>query len=425
MTNTPQRIHIRHKVLLVDDTNAILSLLCTHLGNLVEVESVSARSLAETREILHQQSGDFFLAVLDLHLPDAPNGEVVDLVRSHGIPVIVLTGSVNDEIRKTMLEKQVMDYVIKRHASDIEYITYLVKRVYENQSVKVMAVDDSATFRRFLGSLLRSYRYQTLTAENGQKALEILDANPDIALIITDYNMPVMNGLQLIQKVRETYRREDLAIIGLSAASKSNLTAMLLKSGANDFLFKPFQVEEFFCRVIQNTNIISYVKQVRNSATRDFLTKVYNRHHLYELGNHLHKAAKRGRLRIAVAMIDADHFKRINDSWGHHVGDEALKALASELTHGLRESDIVARYGGEEFVCIAVIQEEDDPVVQFERIRKGVEQIELYAEGKRVPITVSIGVTTHLSDTLEDMLQIADAAVYQAKERGRNRTVFK
>jgi diguanylate cyclase (GGDEF)-like protein len=299
-----------------------------------------------------------------------------------------------------------------------------VGRLCENQAVKVLVVDDSPSFRMYLEGLLKQYRYRTLTAADGKEALAQVERHPDISLVITDYNMPNMNGQELIQALRRDYRREDLAIIGLSDRDNKGLSARLLKTGANDFLNKPFEVEEFYCRVTQNTNMISYVRQVRDSATRDFLTRVYNRRHLFDVGETLYANARRGRICLGAALIDADHFKRINDTWGHQVGDQALKAIADTLTASLRKSDIVARYGGEEFVCLAVLKAPADAKLVFERVRANLEAIELEAAGERVRITASVGVTLSLEDDLDAMLQRADEAVYKAKEAGRNRVVI-
>lgn len=365
----------------------------------------------------------FFCAVLDLNLPDAPNGEVVDLVRKFDIPVVVLTGSIDRKLRDSMLKKQVIDYIVKRNTTEIEHVAYVVGRLYENQHVKVLVADDSPSFRAYVEALLKNYRYFTHTAANGREALRMLDQHPDISLIITDFHMPEMNGQQLIEAVRRKYRREDLAIIGLSDASQDGLSAMLLKSGANDFLSKPFEIEEFYCRVTQNTNMISYVRQVRDSATRDFLTKAFNRRHLFEVGETLYANAKRGSIKLAAALIDADHFKQINDTFGHQIGDEALKLISTTLHKSMRRSDVVARYGGEEFVCLAIVKESEDASFVFERVRSALERIDLQVDGQRVVITASIGVTLELQDSLDAMINRADQAVYQAKEAGRNRVV--
>jgi diguanylate cyclase (GGDEF)-like protein len=413
-----------NRVLIVEDSRAIQGLLNAYLERIEGIEAITATSLAEAQAHLAKDADHFFCSVLDLNLPDAPRGEIVDAVQKYGIPVVVLTGSGNEEVRQAMRNKLVLEYVIKRQTEEIEHVAYLVGRIYENQQVKVLIVDDATSFRDYLKKLLENYQYQVLLAENGKAGLQVLSENPDISLIITDYNMPEMDGLEMIKAIRQQYRREDLAIIGISDTAKSDLTVRLLKMGANDFITKDFEMEEFYCRVTQNTNMVGYVRKVRDSAIRDFLTRVYNRRHLFELATSLHANAQRGLITIATALIDADHFKRINDTHGHAMGDEALVAIAQTLQNSLRKSDVVARFGGEEFVCIAVIKEEADAVAVFEKVRASLEAIELYSEsGERVPITASIGVTTRLCDSFDEMLKLADSAVYDAKDAGRNRVV--
>ena len=413
----------KNRVLVVEDCKAIQALLCAHINNINGISADGAASFADAKELLESRSNDYFIAVLDLNLPDAPNGEIVDFVQSFGVPVIVMTGSVDETVREQMLEKNVLDYVIKKQATEIEHITYIVGRMHENRSVKVLVVDDSPSLRSYLVSLLDAYQYQILQAASGKEALEVLAEHPDTALILTDYNMPEMDGLELIQTVRKDHRREDLAIIGMSDATHSGLSALLLKSGANDFITKPFQVEEFYCRVTQNTNMIGYVRQIKECATRDFLTQVYNRRYLFDIGASLFANAKRGHINLAAALIDADHFKRINDKYGHAVGDEALKLIAATLSETLRTSDIIARFGGEEFVCLAVMKSDDDKALVFERVRQAIENIEFIAAGERISLTVSIGVTSHLGKSLDEMIKSADMALYHAKETGRNKVV--
>ncbi len=415
--------HVHH-VLLVEDSKSIRNLLATFIANLEGVSVVTAGTFAQAEACLREGAERFFCAVLDLNLPDAANGEVVDLVRQFDIPVVVLTGSVDHELREAMLKKQVIDYIVKRNATEIEYVASVVNRLHENHQVKVLVVDDSPSFRAYLDALLKNYRYSTYLASHGREALQVLEQHPDISLIMTDFHMPQMNGQQLIENVRRHYRREDLAIIGLSDTSQRGLSAMLLKSGANDFLPKPFEVEEFYCRVTHNVNMISYVRQIRDSATRDFLTKAYNRRYLFDVGETFYANAKRGSIRIAAALIDADHFKNINDTFGHQVGDQALKQIAVTLHKAMRRSDIVARYGGEEFVCLAVVKSAEDAPYVFERVRAALERIDLQVDGQRVPISASIGVTLALENDLEAMINRADQAVYQAKKAGRNRVVF-
>ncbi len=411
----------KNKVLVVEDSKSIRELLCAYINNLHAIGADSAASLGETKTLLANRAREYFISVVDLNLPDAEQGEIVDLVQSHGIPVIVMTGTVDEKVREAMLRKNVLDYVIKQQATEIEHIAYIVGRMYENRQLKVLVVDDSPSFRHYLAALLENYQYQVLQADNGLEALEILRAHPDIALILTDYNMPRMNGQELIQAVRKDHRREDLAIIGLSDASKTGVSVLMLKCGANDFLSKPFEVEEFYCRVTQNTNMIGYVRRIKEHATRDFLTGLYNRRHLFEVGTHLYNNAKRGNCRIAIGLVDADHFKRINDTHGHDTGDLVLQQIARTLKQTLRGSDVIARFGGEEFVCLIVIKHDEDHLAAFERVRKAVADTRIQAGDETIRITTSIGVSSDLGESLEDMIRLADKAVYRAKKNGRNR----
>ena len=410
-------------VLVVEDSRALRGLLASYLNDWYGLAVVGVGSLAETAAQLAWCPERFFCAVLDLNLPDAPNGGVVDLVRSHGIPAIVLTGFVDPALRETMLAKQVLDYFIKRDLGDIEQVARTIGRLWRNRQIKVIVVDDSRSFRGYLQGLLESYRYRILAAGNGHEALGLLAEHPDTSLVITDVNMPEMGGLELIEHIRRQYRREDLAVIGMSDASKPGLSALLLKTGANDFIAKPFQVEELLCRVNQNTDMMGYVRQLREAATCDFLTGLLNRRQLLELGEKLYANARRGHFLLGLGMVDADYFKRINDRFGHLVGDEALKAIAATLNKALRASDIIGRYGGEEFVCLTVLQAETDAERVFERVCAAVAKIGLSAGGQPVPLTVSIGFTTDLGNSLKQMIEQADSAVYRAKAEGRNRAL--
>ena len=410
-------------VLVVEDSRSLRGLLSAHLDDVYGLAVVEAGSLAEAEAELARDPTRFFSAVLDLNLPDAPDGQIVDLVQRHGIPVVVLTGSMDPLLRETILDKQVVDYFVKHNRHEIEQVAHTIGRLWQNRRIKVMVVDDSRGFRGYLDALLKSYRYQTLMANNGREALELLAAYPETSLVITDVNMPEMNGLELIEAIRQQYRREDLAVIGMSDAANPGLSALLLKSGANDFIAKPFQAEEFFCRVTQNTNMMDYVRRLREAATRDFLTGLANRRHALDVGEKLYANARRGHFQIALGMIDVDHFKRVNDQHGHLVGDEALKAIATALSKTLRASDIVGRYGGEEFIALLVLKQEDDADLVFERVRAAVEAVGFRADGQPIPLTVSIGFTVELEDSLLQMIARADHAVYQAKTEGRNRVV--
>lgn len=412
-------------VLLVEDSRTVRFQLRGFIGQLERVTLVEAETLAEARSLLDANPQRFFCAILDLTLPDATGSEIVELVHGYQLPIIVLTSSIDPEIRQAVLEHRVIDYMLKSSAAAIEDVAYLVGRLRQNSAMTVMVVDDSATFRLHLTHLLEQYRFRVIVATNGFEALELLKQYPDTALIITDYHMPGISGLELIQRIRRDQRREDLAIIGISDQGHRSLSAAMIKAGGNDFLSKPFQPEEFYCRIVQNINMVRFVRQLREMANRDYLTRLYNRRYLFEISEVRHAEALLGRHQLAVGIVDADHFKQINDRYGHSTGDQVLRKIADTMRQNLTGSHLLARYGGEEFVCVLTLDNQEnageDATRQFEILRRAIETFNLIVDDAPIHVTVSIGFTIDHGTSLAEMIEQADLALYRAKNEGRNR----
>lgn len=412
------------EVLLVDDSRAISSMLIARIDALDGVSCRHAATHAATRTLLEEDASRFFVAVLDLNLPDAPNGEVIGLVEQYGIPVIVLTATLDATRRDELFARGVADYVVKDGLGGIEYVARLVDRMAHSRGTKILVVDDSKAFREYVATLLRQHGYAPLTAIHGKAGLEMLRAHPDISLVITDYHMPEMDGLAMVGEMRGQRSHDELAIIAVSESRRSSLLAQFLKRGATDYLHKSFGVEEFFCRVDQNVDMLRIVRQARDAANRDFLTGLYNRRYFFEQAGQHYGRAVDGENQIMIAMIDVDHFKRVNDSFGHQVGDQALVAIADTLRVQVEGRGLVARLGGEEFACLHLIDGRERARNCLNGIREQIEAIDLRHRGERVPITVSIGATCELGGHLDDMLRAADKGVYAAKDAGRNRIVL-
>jgi diguanylate cyclase (GGDEF)-like protein len=410
-------------VLLVDDSASLRQLLLTCLSRLDGIRVETATTFAEAQELLAFGGDRFTCAVLDLDLPDATDSELVDLLRAQNIPIIALTGSFDEAVRSRMHAADITDYFVKRNTTELDHVASLVGSLRQNHHIKVIVVDNAAASRDRLKGLLDNYRYKSFAAANGREALALLKRHPDVSLVITDFNLPVMNGLQLITAIRADHRREDLAIIGVADASQPELCAMMLKTGANDFIARPYQVEELYCRVTQNIGMVRYVRQIREAESHDQLTGLYNRRHIFDVGTAFHANACRGNLSMAVALVDADQLRHINEVYGHQIGDQALKAIAGVIQKTLRTGDLIGRYSGEEIICLTLIKRIPDAPIAFERLRRAVESIHLRAEGVRVPLSVSVGVTIERGESLEEMIRRADDALDQAKAEGRNRVV--
>jgi diguanylate cyclase (GGDEF)-like protein len=336
--------------------------------------------------------------------------------------VIVLSGNIDKEFRKNMLKKKIIDYVNKQGVDDIKYIINTIKRLQKNKDHKILVVDDSMVFRKQMDSILKTLFFKVITVAHGEEALNILKDNPDISLVITDYNMPVMDGLELTKEIRKKYTKDDISIIALSSNADDDVNAMFLKSGANDYIKKPFLKEEFSCRINNSIESLENIHLITNQANRDYLTGLYNRRYFFDhMSSYISKVKHET---YAVAMIDIDFFKKVNDVYGHETGDKVIVLLSEVLRTSTNHNDIVARFGGEEFCVVLKNINRYSATDIFERIRRSVEATTVIAESEeRFNITISIGFVMSEDIPLEELIAEADMNLYKAKEGGRNQVI--
>ena len=203
------------------------------------------------------------LAISNINLPGAENGEALEYLIDLSIPTIVFTGTFQEGVRDALLAKDIVDYILKDNIFAVELLAESVCRFLTNHRHHVLIVDDSATARALLSSRLKRYNFRVSVAENGAKALEILKAHADIGLMITDYNMPDIDGFELTRRIRSSIGSHQLRIIGVSSSTNRLLSARFLKAGGNDFILRPFIDEEFYCRVNQNLDTLLQIQSMR------------------------------------------------------------------------------------------------------------------------------------------------------------------
>ena len=352
---------------------------------------------------------------------DGDHEAVVDCFLGRELPTVVVSGVYDEELRKRLLRRRVIDFVLKNTPGSLDYIVWLVKRLERNRRISALVVDDSASARMHTASLLETYGYRVVQAPDGDAALRVLERDPTIRLAMIDQEMPGMHGVELTRRLRALRPRDRVAVIGVSGRNDSDLVARFLKSGANDFLRKPYSREEFFCRVSQNVDQLELIGSLQDLATRDFLTGLPNRRHFLEQAERLVPQLREAGRPLAMAILDIDHFKRINDSHGHAAGDAVLQQFAQRLCAAVRETDLVARLGGDEFT---ILVENASPGTAEAVARKIIDASNaqaLDAGGTALLITTSIGIAyaTAPVDAVALMAQ-ADAALYAAKKAGRN-----
>lgn len=411
------------RILVIEDNKTLANLIAKKISKQLDFEVDVAYSMSEAKLFL--KGYRYFLTLSDLNLPDAPNGEIVDYVIKTNNRIIVLTGSIDKQFRKDIMDKNVIDYVHKSGVDDIKYIINNIKRLHKNINHKILVVDDSMVFRKQMKNMLSNLFFNVITVAHGEEALNMIETTPDISLVLTDYNMPVMNGLDLTKEIRKKHSKSDMCIIALSAKSDDETTALFLKNGANDFIHKPFSKEEFSCRVNNSIEALENIFEITNHSKRDFLTGLYNRSYFFTEAGKYFDYALENEESFSVAMVDIDDFKNINDTYGQDIGDRVIVQLADTLMSETSSEDMVARFNADQFCIMLKNVSNKNAINAFERIRqKVVASVTIGDKDEEITYTVSIGVAINCEDTLEDTVNEADLHLYNAKESGKNRVVY-
>ena len=411
------------RILIVDDSATVAMVVKNAVKAVVDIPVDLARSFAACKKLLADFPGQYQVAVVDLNLPDAADGEAVDMTLSCGVATIVLTGSMDSNTHERISAKPIVDYVTKQSPGSIAIVQKSVLHTLRNMKCKVLIVEQEPAYRTYLKNILLTQKLAVIEAGNAQQALLKMEEHGDISVVVTAYEMPEMDGVDLCMKLRANFSSSKLAIIGITTSSNDFSGVRFFKAGADDIIHKPFLIEELVSRVNARLDYMDSLRVIQEQANRDYLTKLYNRRYLYEMGNALFSSAKRNSIQIMIAMVDIDFFKRINDTYGHDIGDIAIVSVAEAISRSFRTSDIVARMGGEEFCIVAV--NNDAPLETMNRLRLLIEGLAIPLDEKEsIHLTVSIGITTILLDTLDEMINRSDEALYKAKQGGRNQVVL-
>jgi diguanylate cyclase (GGDEF)-like protein len=404
-------------ILIVEDSNTVTKVIKHLVGREPDIRADYAGSMSEAK-LKYDQLKDKLIAVIaDLNLPDAPNGEVVDFFLQNKLPVIVLTANYQEEKREALLNKGIVDYVIKESRYSYQHALTLINRLEKNRLIKVLVAEDSNTTRAHIRNLLKLHRYQVLEARDGLEALEVIKQHSDIKLLITDYHMPEMDGFELVKTIRGSIEKSDLVIIGLSAEGQGTVSARFIKNGANDFLSKPFQPEEFFCRITQNIEALELFAQIRDAALRDSMTKLYTRSTFLSRAEPFFEQAKRDNKPLALALLSIDNLKAINDRHGEHSGDQAIYMLGEELQRGFSRF-LIGRLSGNEFAVLLPGVNNEQATTLFDRFRTIIAALYVQTESDEIAITFSTGISNWIAGCFTQQLRHADRLKQRAHQAG-------
>jgi two-component system cell cycle response regulator len=306
--------------------------------------------------------------------------------------------------------------------------------VTENDKSKksVLIAEDDPVSRRILETFLVKWGYDVTVVTDGEAALAVLEGDAAPRLAVLDWMMPGLEGVQVCQRIRGRADRPYVYVLLLTARTEKQDLLRGLELGADDYLTKPFDAAELRARIrvgerILNLqdDLISAREELRFRATHDGLTGIPNRAMVMEaLSREAARQVREGQP-FGVVLADIDHFKNINDTYGHLCGDDVLKAVVERMKACIRAYDVIGRYGGEEFLIVVPAVEPSGAMALAERIRRTVESQPVRTPPGEVSVTVSLGVAVSADPkrtNAPELLRLADEALYRAKNGGRNRS---
>ncbi|MFO0949163.1 MAG: diguanylate cyclase [Planctomycetota bacterium] len=298
---------------------------------------------------------------------------------------------------------------------------------------RILIADDDVVSRTIMSGVLKQWDYEIVVATNGDEAWEILQKPDAPQLAILDWIMPGMDGSTICKWVREQARDRYTYLLMVTSKSRKEEIVQGLEIGADDYLVKPYEPLELKARLIAGRRVLQLQEDLiaareamRERATKDPVSGAWNRGAILEILDRELVRAARDQARLGVILADLDHFKRVNDTWGHLAGDEVLKESVSRFTSSTRPYDCVGRYGGEEFLILVSSDARDCAASTAERLRLALHKEPVTFEGQKIPISASFGVAVYNGTgqtNASAILQCADDALYQAKNAGRNRVV--
>jgi diguanylate cyclase (GGDEF)-like protein len=314
--------------------------------------------------------------------------------------------------------------------------------------MKILLADDDPVSRLLMERMLRSNGYEVVTAENGHQALQQLSRKDSPRLALLDWMMPELDGLDVCREIRAGRHKSYIYILLLTARESPDDIVAGLKAGADDYLTKPCHLAELKARLhagrrilMLEDRLVESREAMRYEATHDALTSMWNRGAVLAQIQSGLNLSQQSKCSTSLLLCDVDHFKQVNDTYGHLVGDEVLRQISSRLSSCIRTGDLVGRYGGEEFLILLKDRgqarlprtgqkpyDRDTFLHRAEQIREAVRSRPVVTLAGPLSISVSIGAITIDRVTaampVEALLARADEALYRAKAAGRDRAIF-
>ena len=297
--------------------------------------------------------------------------------------------------------------------------------------MRILIADDNPAFRQLLEEILVTWGYDVVVAHDGDEAWQALMTKDAPQLAILDWKMPGMEGVELCRKIRKAAKENYTYIILLTSQQRDEELVIGMEAGADDYIIKPFKHNELKVRLRAGRRIIELQNELleardilHEKATHDSLTGLLNHEEILDILDKELARSERDGVCVSVIMADIDHFKIVNDTYGHLAGDEVLRITTKKMLSMGRPYDSIGRYGGDEFIVVLPECCIECSAALAERLRLCISRDSIDTSEGMIPVTLSLGVATSGKDGKRDGLSLikgADAALYKAKENGRNR----
>lgn len=294
--------------------------------------------------------------------------------------------------------------------------------------IKVLVADSTEDGRNVLEKILTDSGYECVFSENSEEIIDrVYIEHPDI--IIFDLKSSDPSGLEILQKLKSAPSTRDIPVM---LVAPKNARAKIKKGyglGAYDYIARPYFSEEVLARIRNITYVLEKMKELEALLVRDYLTGLYNRKFFMERLHEEFAWSVIYKEPFSLMMFDIDHFKKINDTYGHSCGDEILRQIANVLVSVLRPQDVVARYGGEEFIALLANADMAYAAILGEKLRAAVSEgvFSCSKGGAKLHVSISIGISTFdgtMDISHDNFIGQADKALYEAKKTGRNKVVL-
>ena len=423
---------MKQNALIVESTRLFQNVL----EQIMSSVGVECTVFSSAKEALEAKHNEYTFVLVSRTLEDL-SGEV--FLQRFGMQhrlndahTVMLTSDLIDNIENDARKAGFKHVLNKKNIETIQQtiIQILNSHILELEA-DVLFIEDSQSIADLVVSLFKDHKSTIHHVHELSEMKSAFDKN-DFELVITDYYLKDNEtGDDVISYIRnyDDSDKSNTPILVVSGESNQKKRTSFLRNGANDFILKPYDNDELLVRasnLISNHRLLKQSKQQQQQlmklALTDHLTGLYNRHSLYDLGPKYISNAHRHKTPLSLLVVDLDHFKKVNDTHGHSVGDLVLQDISEIMQQHCRTEDIAARFGGEEFIMLLTNCDLENAINKAERLREAIES----SKPEGLTITSSIGVAelAH-KEEIDDLFNRADAAVYEAKDTGRNKVIAK